>query len=49
MKKPTITKHLTNLVKTTELLLDKAAKRGDTRTAARLIREQRHNLKALRK
>ena len=49
MKKPTIEKHLSALVKLTEALLEKAVKRGDLPAVARLVREQRHNLKALRK
>lgn len=49
MKKNTLTKHLTTLVRITDELLQKALKRGDIGAASRLIREQRHNLKALRK
>jgi hypothetical protein len=49
MKKPTIQKHLAALVKITDEAIQKAVKRGDLGLLARLIREQRHNLKALRK
>lgn len=49
MNKATIRKQLTKLVKLTEEAIIKAEKRGDARVLARLIREQRHNLKALRK
>lgn len=49
MKKAQITKHLTKLVKITDAAIEKAEKRGTIDTLARLVREQRHNLKALRK
>jgi hypothetical protein len=48
MKKQTITKHLVALVRLTDDTLQKALKRGDLRMVAKLVREQRHNLKALR-
>lgn len=49
MNKKTILKHLNTLTRITAETIAKAEKRGDMRVLARLIREQRHNLKALRK
>lgn len=49
MKPQKIENELVKLVKVTDEAIEKAIKRGDLGLIGRLVREQRHTLKALRR